>query len=202
MMKFFKIVYKLRYYLLIIFLLGILLSVGASFLAYHLYQTKWWLTTLFVFFSIVMVIVLDGIVAALVHKLPERLADPYRFKEGKNERKIFKFIKIKKWKDHIPEIGELTVDFAKDELESGSDSKYLYKFLIEMGYAEIDHTISCIVGFLIIFMIPLRYWFFIGIPVGIINIIFNLLSGLIQRYNRPKLLKVYERAKRKEEMNN
>lgn len=199
MKKVFKIIYKLRFYLLIIFLLGCLISLIDYFILKNLYDTPWYLTILFVFFSIIYVIIIDGLTATIVHHLPKKIADPYRFTTRKWEKKFFNFIKIKKWKDYIPEIGEATVDFAKDKLQTNSDSSYLYLFLIEMGYAEIIHIVSFFTGFLIIFLIPLRYALFIGLPVGIINIIFNLLSALIQRYNRPKLLIVYERTKKKEE---
>ena len=199
MKKVFKIIYKLRIYLLIIFLLGCLISLIDYFVLKNLYDTPWYLTILFVFASIIYVIIIDGLTATIVHHLPKKIADPYRFKTKKWEKKFFNFIKIKKWKDYIPEIGEATVDFAKDKLQTNSDSSYLYLFLIEMGYAEIIHIVSFFTGFLIIFLIPLRYALFIGLPVGIINIIFNLLSALIQRYNRPKLLIVYERTKKKEE---
>lgn len=202
MKKVFQVFYKMRYYFLVIFICGVILSVIDSFLLFDIYGLDWYFTTLFVFLSIIAVITIDGLTALVVHHLPKKWMEPSRFKEHKWEKGFFKFIKIRNWKDKIPEIGAITADFAKDKMENTSSCEYLYQFLIEIGYAEVIHFASFVTGFLIIFILPFKYFIFIGLWVGIINIIFNLLSGLIQRYNRPKLLVVYNRAKKNEEKNN
>ena len=198
MKKVWQVFYKMRYYFLIIFLCGAILSLIDSFVLYRKYNLPFYLSIIFVYVSIIMVIIIDGLTALVIHHLPEKLMEPERFKEHKWEKKFFKIIKIRKWKDYIPEIGGLTADFAKDKIENPSSSTYLHQFLIEIGYAEVIHTVSFFTGFLIIFILPFKYFIYIGLPIAVINIIFNLLSALIQRYNRPKFLVVYNRALKKE----
>ena len=52
-------------------------------------------------------------------------------------------------------------------------------------------------GFLVIFVCPLKVWVSVGLPVGIINAILNYPSFCILRYNRPKLETLYKLNMRK-----
>lgn len=196
MKKFFKILYALRYYLLSIFILMTIVALLDIFIFLKGFY-PWYYVILFVTVSVIVVIFIDGLTAAFIHKLPKRLFNPERFKERKGEKKFFEIIKIKKWKDKIPEIGELTCDFSKGEIKDPNDPEYILMFLQEMGYAEVIHFLSCILGFLIVFVLPLdlRVMLSVGLPIAIINVFYNLLSALIQRYNRPKLYRVYIRKK-------
>lgn len=200
MKKFFKTLYVMRYYILCILVFMIALIGFNLWLIPYKYDTQWYLIVLFVIVSVIGVIAIDGIVAAIIHKMPKKWFDPHKkkYKLKAGEKKFFNFIKIRKWKDKIPEIGEMTCNFSKGSIENPDNPEYLYSFLIEMGYAESIHFTSCLIGFLVIFIIPLKYFYFIGIPVGVINIGFNILSALIQRYNRPKLLILYERKLRQQ----
>jgi len=54
-------------------------------------------------------------------------------------------------------------------------------------------------GFLVIFILPLKYALRIGLPVAIVGFVLNLLPVFILRYNLPKLAIAYKRAKRLEE---
>ena len=195
MKKFLKAIHIMRYYILVIFIFTLILIGINIWLIPKKYDLSWILITLFVLLSVIMVIVVDGITAAIIHHLPKKLFDPYRkeYRVSKFEKSFFRLIKIRKWKDKIPEIGALTCDFGKGKIENPNDPKYIYDFLIEMGYAESIHITSCLTGFLIIFILPIKYFVYIGLPISIINIGFNILSAWIQRYNRPKLLLLYER---------
>ncbi len=193
-----KVLYIMRYYIIcIIFFLLVLIGLNLWLIPY-VYNTPWYLIVLFVTISVIGVILIDGISAAIIHHMPSKWFDPYKkkYKLKRGEKKFFEIIKIRKWKDKSPEIGALTCDFGKGKIKDPDNPKYLYDFLIEMGYAEAIHFGSCITGFLVILIIPLKYFYFIGIPVAIINIGFNIISALIQRYNRPKLLILYERKLR------
>jgi len=188
----------MRYYLLIILLLvALIIGVNALILPKK-FNIELYQIIIYVIASVIMVIILDGLCAFVIHHLPNKWfrPDKKKYRVGSFEKAFYRLIKIRKWKDLIPEIGELTCSFGKDKLKNPNDLEYLYAFLIEMGMAEEIHFISCIIGFLIIFILPLRYAFYIGIPISIINSFFNILSALIQRYNRPKLLILYHRKQR------
>lgn len=138
--------------------------------------------------------VVDAIVAYIIHKMPPKYYSPYKkiFQVGKFERKIYEFLGVKKWKDIIPEMGQLC-DFKKNKLESTEDNEYLYKFLVETCYAETLHLLSGILGYCIIFIYPLKYALLFGVPIASVNFFLQILPVIIQRYLRPKLLKIYER---------
>ena len=193
MKKFFKVLFIMRYYLLSILIVTIILALLDIFVFLRNYHALY--IILLITVSVLSVILIDGMTALFIHKLPRHLFNPERFKEYKWEKKFYQFIKIKKWKDKIPEIGELTCDFSKSKIQELDDPNYILMFLQEMGYAEVIHFLSCPLGFLIIFVIPLNLELFLAIslPVALINTFYNLLSALIQRYNRPKLERFYKR---------
>ena len=51
-------------------------------------------------------------------------------------------------------------------------------------------------GFLVIFILPLKYALRIGVPVACVSALLCILPTMILRYNIPKLMVAYERAKR------
>lgn len=146
--------------------------------------------------SVVGAFVIDLIVALVIRIFPAKNFAPEKkiFKSHKWEKNFYLKIGIKKWKDKIPEVGKLIKQFDKTQVEDKNKPEYLYKFLCELGYAEIMHLVSAPLGFLVIFIFPLEYWFLFGIPVGIVNFVLQLLPVFVQRYNRPRLLLAYERT--------
>lgn len=199
MNKFFKALYLMRYYILSIFSL-VLILIGIDIILLK-QQVDWWLIIVLIVISVIAVVLLDALTAIIIHHLPGKLFEPTKkkYQVSKFEKWFYNVIQIRKWKDKIPEIGALTCDFGKDKIINPNDLNYIYTFLIEMGYAEEIHFISCLIGFLIVFILPLKYAIYIGIPIAVINSFYNILSALIQRFNRPKLLHLYIRRQRKED---
>ena len=171
-----------------IFLVAILntifIPVGYDVLAVWLYT---WINAIVIF-------VLDIIVATVIHALPRKLFDPYKkiFHVYKWENKFLtKGLKILKWKDKIPELGKLTTNFSKRNIEK-TDSNYLYYFLVETCYAESIHIWMALIGAVVFTYNPLDLLLRIMLPLMIINFVLNIPPVLIQRLNRPKLLRIYE----------
>lgn len=146
--------------------------------------------------NFVFLFALDIVVAFAVHKLPRKLFSPYRriFNIPKAEDKLHSLLLVRKWKDKIPELGQLC-NFKKDRL-SGTKSEYLYVFLEETCYAEMIHLLMGIVGFAVMFINPMRLWVYYPLQLCVFNLILNLPPILVQRYNRPKLIRIYEIRKR------
>lgn len=69
------------------------------------------------------------------------------------ERKFYEKIKIKKWKDHIPELGWLA-NFRKNKVIEPNNNIYVEKFLVECCYGETIHFLSLCLGFLILLIYP------------------------------------------------
>ena len=155
---------------------------------------------LYTVIHIVAVIGVDAIFAFLIRRLPSAWfkKDGGLFKTFKWERKYYERIGIKKWKDKIPEWGKLT-SFSKSKLENPNDNTYVSRFLLESRYGELIHLLGMILGFLIIFILPIRFCLNFAIPVAIVNGLLNYPSYAILRYNRPKLLVLFERNRRLEE---
>ena len=155
---------------------------------------------LFTVLHIFAVVLLDAIFAFVIRKLPTKWfsKDGGIFKIRKWERRFYEKIGIKKWKDKIPEWGKLT-SFSKSKLENPNDNTYISRFLLECRYGELIHLLGMIFGFLIIFILHPKYCLNFAIPVAVINAFLNYPSYAILRYNRPKLLVLFERNKRLEE---
>ena len=157
--------------------------------------------------SLLVLVVIDAVCALFVrYCLPKKIFNPFLkiYKVGKNERKFYEKIGIRKWKDRIPEAGQLFANFGKSEIADTNNNEYVYKFMSETIYAEIMHWLSALFSFLIIF-IDLRLALTVALPLVIGNMILNLMPVLVQRYNRPKLMVLYqrnERMKKKEETTN
>lgn len=140
------------------------------------------------------VISVDGIGAFLSRRLPEKYFEAAKTKViSERERKLYRKLGIKRWKDKVPELGGFT-SFHKDHLESATDKSYLAKFLLEANYGIVCHAVNVITGFLIIF-IPFCGPFSITLPVAAVNAFLSALPILILRYNNAALYRAYKRAK-------
>lgn len=148
--------------------------------------------------SLLVLVAIDAVCALFVrYCLPKKVFNPFLkiYNVGKNERKFYEKIGIRKWKDRIPEAGQLFVNFSKTEVADMTNNEYVEKFMSETVYAELMHGLSVIFSFLIIF-IDLRLALTVGLPLVIGNMILNLMPVLVQRYNRPKLMVLYQRNER------
>lgn len=133
----------------------------------------------------------QGLGAFICHKIPDRFLSPYLFfyKSHKWERngEIYKHIfKIDKWKTYLPESSSLIkgsynkkkiANFSKDSLD---------QFLLESCRAEMTHWLG---------MTP--FWIFgLFTPARVVGYMFiyalavNLPCIMIQRYNRPRVLRL------------
>ena len=84
-------------------------------------------------------------------------------------------------------------------LKSPDDPEYIKQFIIECNKGVVTHRIGYFVGFLVVFLFPLKYAFVIGVPVAVVNLFLNILPTMVLRYNTPKLQVVLKRLKRKTE---
>ena len=187
-------------YILVILLTAVILSTINSLFFTAFLDMVIWEIILFTVLHIIAVVAVDAILAFIIRRLPSKWfkKDGGIFKIFKWERKYYEKIGIKKWKDKIPEWGKLT-SFSKSKLENPNDNTYVSRFLLECRYGEMIHLLGMILGFLIIFILHPKYCLNFAIPVAIVNAILNYPSYAILRYNRPKLLVLYEMNRRLEE---
>ena len=133
-------------------------------------------------------ILIDLVLAFLISRSKSKLFDKNKkiFCVSKKEQQFYEKLGIKKWKDKVVELGALN-HFRKNKIAERTNNEYLEKFLIESNKGIIVHIFCMIMGFLVIFVYPLKYWLNFGLPVAIVNFVLNLLPLLILRYNIPKL---------------
>lgn len=147
-------------------------------------------------------IVIDGIFAIIVNKMPNKWfsIDKKCFQVSKKEQKFLEKLKIRKWKDKVWELGGLG-GFRKNKIISPDDPKYIETFLIESNKGITTHRIGYFAGFLGVFLFPLKYALVIGLPVALVNLFLNILPTLVLKYNIPKLNAVLSRLKKKAQNN-
>ena len=112
------------------------------------------------------------------------------FSAGKKEARFYEKLGIKKWKDRIPEFGGFT-SFSKSKIFDPKNNEYVIRYITEANYGVMVHITGMVFGFLIIFILP-KFWYLVGLPVAVINLIYNALSLVILRYNLPKLHVLYK----------
>ncbi|MDO3411321.1 hypothetical protein QWJ34_16265 [Saccharibacillus sp. CPCC 101409] len=110
------------------------------------------------------------------------------FAERSFERKLYKKVRIDRWKDRLPEGGGLW-KFQKKTLHEKITLEYADKFILETKYGEVGHLAMAILGFACIGVNPGDYALMAFMCAGI-NLIVQIPFCLIQRYNRPRLIRL------------
>ena len=147
--------------------------------------------------SVVVEIAISGIFSTITERIPRKCyhLDKKFYQVSKREQRFYEKLGIKYWKDKVWELGALG-GFRKNKVKDPNDVAYLDRFIIEIARGMIGHIINLFAGFLVIFILPLHYWWRIGLPVAIVGFLLNLLPTFILRYNLPKLQIVHKRAVR------
>lgn len=168
------------------------------------YGISAWAVIGYVGLAILISFLLDALCAIIVRFIKPEKFDPFNkyFSERNGERKFYEKLKIRTWKDKIPELGKTLKFFDKTKVEVNPNSEYMLKFLRETCYAEVMHTIGIIFSFFVLVIMPTRFIWGISLPVLIVNIFLQVLPIMVQRYTRPKLVIAYKRLKKKEEQFN
>ena len=176
----------------------LLTGVNAVFAAPR-FGVSFWFILGAVLINVVAVIAVDGLFAFLIRCLPEKWFGHERrfFQVSAKEKKFYEKLKIRKWKDKVPELGQFT-NFHKNKVAEPRNNVYLERYMLEAAYGEVIHLAGCFLGFVIIFFYPLKYWLCFGFPVAVINLIMNILPYFILRYNFYKMKVLYRSNERKQ----
>ena len=117
-----------------------------------------------------------------------------RSHKWENNGQIYRTVfKIHKWKHFLPDGAKAhKKGFEKKEMKS-YDSKYINEFIFQTGRAEITHWAQIIPFWVFGFWCPP----FVIILMFIYALLVNIPCILAQRYNRPRLIKIYNLKKNK-----
>ena len=158
----------------------------------------WYEVYLWTAANAVIVFCIDGVLAFLIRRLPEKwfAVNSKLVHIRKFENKLYLKLGVKKWRDFVPELGGFT-DFHKDKIYKPNDNEYVARYILEANYGIVIHISGIIFGFAVIFIPNIRYALMIGLPVAIVNAIYNEMSTMILRFNLPKLYTLYKRNEKK-----
>ena len=108
------------------------------------------------------------------------------FKERKFEKKLYKFLRVKDWKDKALTYNPESFSLKEHSLEEIANT---------MAKSEIDHWINEAISLSTLLFIILWGLFWAFLISAIIAMIFDSQFIIIQRYNRPRIVKLLERKK-------
>lgn len=108
------------------------------------------------------------------------------FKERKFEKKLYKVLRVKKWKDKALTYNPESFSLKKHSLEEIANT---------MAKSEIDHWINEIISLTTILFAIFWGELWIFLLTAIFAMIFDAQFIVIQRYNRPRIIKMLEKGK-------
>lgn len=117
---------------------------------------------------------------------------PFKSFGFENGGKIYTKIGINKWQNKVPDMSKIFKHLmpAKN-LSGGVDSQRLHTMILETCAAEVTHLLLCVTGLYCLWLWPGAG----GVVVYAIYALFgNVPFILIQRYNRPRLVRLYSRS--------
>ena len=143
-------------------------------------------------FSYIIFLILIALLAHPIGEaIPKRIfhADrfPFRSYDWEQDGRIYNKIGIVKWKDKIPDTSKFIKGMTPKKIECISSDEALI-LLRETCLAEFVHWSEILLAgiYLLIWPIPSGIWIFL-----IWSLLGNLPFIIVQRYNRPRLLKMY-----------
>lgn len=159
----------------------------------------WQYAILAVFWCTALQFALDGLLALLIHCMPDRLfgADAPLYRVSAWEQALYKKLKVRRWKDRIWELGGLG-GFSKKALLQPDNPKYIEQFIIESNKGVLTHRLSYPIGFLAMRTLTDGCAWSIAFPVACVNLLLNILPTLALRYNTPKLQRMLHRLQHKQ----
>lgn len=125
------------------------------------------------------------------HFDPQRF--PYRSADWENGGKVYEKLGIKHWKDRLPDMSKIMPDMVKKKM-SAVKSQGMDVLIAETCVAE------CVHYWLIVLSLGI-FLFWRGVWAVVFWLVYNILGNvpfiLIQRYNRPRLVLLEQRRKRR-----
>ncbi len=162
-------------------------------------QTEsWYYIIIAVIWCTALQFALDGLIAILINKMPNRWfgVENRLFFVSEREKTLYKKLKVRLWKDKVWELGGLG-GFSKKFLREPDNPQYIERFIIECNKGVATHRLSYPVGFLAMLTVTGVCAFSIALPVALVNLFLNILPTLALRYNTPKLRSILQRLNRK-----
>ena len=120
---------------------------------------------------------------------------PYSLYNCEKDGSIYRKIRIHHWQNKVPDMSNIFPGMMPPKRLVDTGTAALRRMIQETCMAELVHGVLCVTGLYCIVLWPGIG----GIVISVLNILlFNLPFILIQRYNRPRLVRLYDRLSLKE----
>ena len=156
--------------------------------------------------KLLMSIVYVAVIGILAHYVGESLPRslfseykfPYRSYKWEKDGKFYKRMRIKRWKTHLPDMSRIMRDMLPKKVTFDAGSENINALIKETCVAECVHYWLCVfsVG---IYLIWKNY---VGVILALVFVVCNIPFIMIQRYNRPHLIKLRNKLLKREEREN
>ena len=119
---------------------------------------------------------------------------PYRTADWENGGRVYEKLGIKHWKDALPDMSRIMPDMVKKKMTKQSREQGMEVLIAETCVAE------CVHYWLIVLSLGI-FLFWRGVWALVFWLVYNILGNvpfiLIQRYNRPRLVLLEQRRRRR-----
>jgi len=177
--------------------IAIALTLVIALIGFTLYYTKILYSEIILWVSITCFTIAYHLGVRIVFGLiTEKLRINYNawwFKERAYEKKLYAFLRVKKWKGKV-----LTFKPENFSLKGNS----LEQIASAMSKAEVDHWINLLILLSTLTFALLWGGFWIFFATAVFAMIFDSQFIIVQRFNRPKVLKLIKRRSEINERNN
>lgn len=133
-------------------------------------------------------------------KLPRRWFHPDRFPyasyKWENQGKIYNKLYVYKWKDILPDMSKISRRMVPKNIgPMRRTSQHVQRLVLETCVAELVHLVLFLMSVIIYWINPTG----LGAAIAIVYALTHIPFIIIQRYNRPTLVRLAERLKEREE---
>ena len=159
-------------------------------LAYWYWNLEWILAAAISFGTTAYHFVMRLAVGYIVPRLTNYDFDYRRpwFQPRKWESAFYKKLNIKNWKGKLP-------TYAPDQFSMKHNS--LYRIIQNMCGAEIVHETIMVLSFLPLMTVPFFGAFPVFLTTSVLASLYDGIFVMAQRYNRPRLVRIYEKQEAK-----
>ena len=145
------------------------------------------------FFVCVYYLAVVGIASNLIGELlprqwfhPDHF--PFRCMNWEQEGKIYHHLRIRLWKDRLPDMSKLLPRMMPKQLRACETPRQVDRLILETCVAELTHVLLIVAGIGCLLLWPRG-----GKWISLLWTLGNIPFILIQRYNRPRLSHVADR---------
>ena len=127
---------------------------------------SWYYIILAVIWCTALQFAFDGTIAFLINKMPDGWfgVNNRWYHVSEAEKRLYKKLKVRRWKDKVWELGGLG-GFSKKKLKEPDRPEYIEKFIIECNKGVLTHRLSYPIGFLAMLTLPNLCSLTVALPV-------------------------------------